>query len=113
MMTFGAGALFFWVGIGGINVNATGAFTPSTGVFYKLAADRDAAGTLRVYADGVMIGKLLSAGGSRTGDDPVEIGRVTSTLFDGWIDEVRITKGVARYASDGGYTPSVDPFPRS
>jgi hypothetical protein len=113
MMTFGAGAIFFWVGIGGINVNATGSFSPSTGVWYHLAADRDAAGTLRVYVDGVMAGKLLSANTSRTGDDPVEIGRVTTTLFDGWIDEVRVTKGVARYASDSGYTVPAAEFPRS
>jgi len=33
-------------------------------------------------------------------------------LFDGTIDEVRITKGVARYASDAGYTVSTEPFPR-
>ncbi|TIL80512.1 MAG: LamG domain-containing protein, partial [Mesorhizobium sp.] len=33
--------------------------------------------------------------------------------FNGWIDELRITKGVARYASDGGFTPPTAAFPRS
>jgi hypothetical protein len=27
----------------------------------------------------------------------------SSFEFGGWIDELRITKGVARYASDGGF----------
>jgi hypothetical protein len=42
-------------------------------------------------------------GGSSTGVDK----------FSGWIDELRLTKGVARYASDGGYTPATSVFPRS
>ncbi len=31
----------------------------------------------------------------------------------GWLDELRITKGVARYASDGGFTVPTAAFPRS
>ena len=40
-------------------------------------------------------------------------GRATTQYLNGWIDEVRITKGVARYASDSGYTVPTAAFPRS
>ena len=35
----------------------------------------------------------------------------SSSPYFGQIDEVRITKGVARYASDSGYTVATEPFP--
>jgi hypothetical protein len=38
-------------------------------------------------------------------DEPLAPGR----FFDGWIDDFRITKGVARYSSD--FTPATAPFP--
>jgi hypothetical protein len=30
----------------------------------------------------------------------------------GWVDEVRITKGIARYQTDAGFTPPTRAFPR-
>jgi len=33
--------------------------------------------------------------------------------LDGWIDELRITKGVARYANGSRYTPATAAFPQS
>jgi hypothetical protein len=52
----------------------------------------------------------------QNGTGVMGIGRVpTFTTFDlnGWLDEIRITKGVARYASDSGYTVPTAAFPRS
>ncbi|QKC83613.1 LamG-like jellyroll fold domain-containing protein [Mesorhizobium sp. NZP2077] len=40
-------------------------------------------------------------------------GNTSGFNFNGWIDEVRITKGVARYASDSGFTAPTAAFPRS
>ncbi len=37
----------------------------------------------------------------------------TQFYFNGWIDEVRVTKGVARYASDAGATIPTTAFPTS
>ena len=34
-------------------------------------------------------------------------------FFNGNMDEIRITKGLARYASDSGYTVATQSFPRS
>ena len=37
----------------------------------------------------------------------------TFNPLTGWIDELRITKGVARYDSDSGFTVPTAAFPRS
>jgi hypothetical protein len=96
-------------------VNSSGA-SLTTGVWYQFAADKDATGKIRIYKNGVMLGSATpansaifnSASGLGIGCTPGPGNRL-----DGWIDELRITKGVARYASDGGYTPAVAAFPRS
>jgi hypothetical protein len=103
---------------GSDTVSVAGAWTPSTGTWYHVAADKSS-GTLRVYANGVM---LTSAGSIPSFNDaPVglRIGTVGGNAgtevndFNGWIDELRITKGVARYASDSGYSVPTAAFPRS
>ncbi len=44
----------------------------------------------------------------------LNIGMIGSSFgFDGWIDELRITKGVARYASDSGFAVPTSAYPRS
>lgn len=85
-------------------------------VWHKLCMERDANSILRFYIDGVMkasalvedaffspVTSLLSIGNSSAGTQG----------FRSHIDEIRITKGKAWYASDGGYTPSTEAFPRS
>lgn len=90
-------------------------WSPSTGTWYHIAADRDSGGTLRVYAHGTMI---TSAAANVTFFNPAITMKIgvrddDSRDFNGWIDELRITKGVARYASDSGYTVPTAAFPRS
>lgn len=96
---------------------AEGTWTPSTGVWYHICAER-ASNVFRVYVDGVVIG----TGDLNTSTEPVfdstqalMIGAINSSgvvqEFDGWIDEVRITKGVARY--NGAFTPPSAAFPDS
>jgi hypothetical protein len=102
---------------GAADTEIKAAYTFTDGVWYHVAADRDAGGTVRVYVDGVMI-----ASGSFTASiyNPafeVRIGANTRAgvvrTINGFLDEVRITKGYARYASDGGFTPPTAAFPRS
>lgn len=96
---------------------ATSAWTPTLNTWYALCVERSGS-TWRIYIDGVMLGtqtesitlfnstsQLYIGGTLSSGGDKLE--------FNGWIDEVRITKGVARYASDGGYTVATSQFPRS
>lgn len=86
----------------------------TTGVRYRVCADKDSAGVIRVYVDGIKLGSgtpanpvtfwnnfALTIGGTNTGNG-----------LNGWLDELRITKGVARYKNDFGYAPQLTPFPR-
>lgn len=83
---------------------------------YTIAMDRDESGVVRLYIDGNMV-----ASGSFPGNFP----SINSSLlyimrpsvsgardFVGSLDKIRITKGIARYASDSGYTPSSAAFER-
>lgn len=92
------------------------AWTPATGTWYHIAVDRDASNVMRVYVDGVMKSKVTFAFTLFNTGDPLSIGAryggASSFDFNGWIDEVRITNGVARYASDSGFAVPTAAFPR-
>ncbi|TIL85172.1 MAG: LamG domain-containing protein [Mesorhizobium sp.] len=71
---------------------------------------------LRIYIDGVMRGSTTSFGSNSVFDSNLNMtigGRDDSDKFDGHIKEVRITKGVARYNNDAGFTAPTAAFPRS
>ena len=92
------------------------AWTPTTGVWYHVAVDRDASGVARSYVNGVMLGKATVPQIVKDSTKALSIGRIdhsTPRYFNGHIEEARITKGVARYASDGGFTLPTFAFPRS
>lgn len=99
-----------------VSVNTTGA-AMTTGVWIHAAADKDSSGKIRVYVDGVMLGSDTPANSViNDSNSGLAIGaQNTSGTVDmhGWLDEVRITKGVARYASDAGFAVPTAPFPRS
>ena len=82
---------------------------PTTGVWHHYAADRDAGGTLRIYIDGVVVAST-SAPTFANSIQPVNIGNDNGTgrTWPGYIDEVRVTKGIARYG--GAFTPPSAPF---
>lgn len=99
------------------DIDTSAAWTPVNNTTYKLAVDRTAAGTVRTYVDGVMLGKSTGKTQVFTNSSQTlalgTIQLIANTDFKGRMDEVRITKGAARYASDSGYTPLTTPFPRS
>jgi hypothetical protein len=88
-------------------------YAPATWI--HLAADRDASNTIRLYVDGVMVASKTAASGMSAVATAMRIGLQANDANGAacWIDEVRITKGAARYASDGGFAPPVAAFPRS
>jgi hypothetical protein len=91
-------------------------WAPQANTWHHVVVDREASGDIRVYADGVFGGSYTETDAINSGGGDLNIGRTTDTPgidFDGWIDEVRITKGVARYASVGGYAVPTAAFPRS
>lgn len=85
--------------------------------WYHVAVDRDGLNTLRLYIDGVMRASKVSATGTSfnaaSGLDIGYLGSTNTLSAHGWTDELRITKGVARYASDAGFTVPSAAFPRS
>lgn len=90
----------------------TAAFTPNTTDWYKVAVDYDGTDT-RLYLDGV-VQDTQTFGAATKASSNVELNigifcNAVPKMLDGWIDEVRITQGVARYA--GGYTPATARFP--
>jgi hypothetical protein len=97
-----------------VNADIIGATSLSTSTWYAWAVDFDGS-KYRLYLNGVMDGSfstprtlfastaILTMGTSSTaGGNAITCG----------MDEVRITKGVARYASDSGYTVPTAAFPR-
>lgn len=81
----------------------------STGVWYHVMACRSG-GTLYLGVNGIVASTAVS-GALQNSPSPVQIGIYDgATLpFNGFIDEVRITKGVARYTAN--FTPPSAPFP--
>jgi hypothetical protein len=79
-----------------------------------IAADKDADGVVRLFADGAMIGKATPTNPTiHNAAAPLDIGGVFTNAITGYVDELRITKGVNRYGSDASFAPPAVAFPRS
>lgn len=80
--------------------------------WYHVAADRDPSGVLRLYVDGAQVDSATSTNSVVDTSSDLFIGRLGSNgsaYFDGWIDSIRITKGLARYG--GAFTAPTTAFP--
>jgi hypothetical protein len=92
---------------GGIRCQSA-TFTNNT--WYHIAATRSS-GTVRVFLDGAVSGTTFSST-ANIGNNTTRIGtRGAANLewFNGYIDDLRITKGVARYTAN--FTPPTAAFP--
>jgi hypothetical protein len=93
--------------------------TWSANTFYHLAVDKDATGKVRVYRDGSMVASSTPSNSAMVDLYPANsipltvLGGALVGSFAGWADEVRITKGIARYATDAGFAPPAFKFGRS
>lgn len=96
-----------------LTTTASGAWAPVEEQWHHIACDFDGA-AYRMYADGSMVGKFTTPLTMFAGTDPLRMGTyyAASPGFSGFVDEVRITKGIARYASDGGFTVPAAAYPR-
>lgn len=83
----------------------------SVDTWHQIAVDKDSSDFIRLYVDGVMADKELAIGDLFDSNYIMRIGAGSFSNLEGIADEVRITKGVARYASDSGYTPLNEEFP--
>lgn len=113
---FDAGKFKFrcWNAANSLTVNITGATTASTGTWYHLVGQRSG-DNYTLGLDGAADGTATASGNLHTGTTDVHrIGISSDGIsadFNGWIDEIRMTKGVARYTFP--FTPPVAAFPDS
>jgi len=104
---------FAWYNTAGNNLKAFLAGTeflfswsPSADVWYHVAVTRQGT-NLRAFINGVQIGVTQSS----SNDIPAvatQIGGSSTVYFLGWMDEYRITKGVARWTAN--FTPPSTPY---
>lgn len=106
--------LFFTYSVNGASfiTSHSVTFPLSINTWYTLAVTR-ASGVLRMFLDGIEVGTPFDTGGQAfySGTSILQIGgeaNATYRALDGYIDEVRITKGVARYVED--YTVATAAF---
>lgn len=88
----------------------TGSTTITTGAWHHLAATRQG-NVLRVFVDGVLDASITTSASTSNNTDLLYIGRDpanTGRDFAGYLDEFRITSGVARYVNT--FTPLAAPF---
>ena len=91
--------------------SGTGAGAIAVDTWYHVAASRQGT-NLRVFLDGVLVNTSTNSnnmtfGRLRVGSN----GANTGEFFQGWMDELRVTKGVARYIAN--FAPPTAPFPDS
>lgn len=98
------------VNVGGTNLNS-GTTLLSTGVWYHLALTRSS-GSVRLFINGTVVGGPTTVTANLDGQN-ICVGGYYSTayLWNGYIDDLRITKGYARYTSN--FTPPTAAFPNN
>ena len=111
-----AGTRLTWevstTGINGfIDINAV--WAPVINQWYFITLDYNGT-TYRAYVNGTMIGSSTTARTIFNSTHNLNIGSDNdgSSPLLGYMDELRITKGVARYASDSGFAVPTAAFPR-
>jgi hypothetical protein len=94
--------------VSGANI-ITGATTLATNTWYHLALVRSS-GTTRLYLNGVLDGSVSDATNYVAGNVVIgnQYAKTSANSLPGYIDEFRITKGVARWTA--AFTPSTMPY---
>lgn len=95
------------------SVATSGAYTPTANTWVQYACDRSG-NTFRLYVNGAVVATKTASdtiyGSPSFGSGNIgNWGNSSSENWTGYIDEVRVTNGVARYA--GAYTPATAAFP--
>lgn len=93
----------------------TSGVTWAINTWTHIAVTKDATGKVRIFKDGVMKGSATPANSAiSNAGTTLNFGwRLGGAPWLGYMDETRITKGAARYASDTSFTPPTAAFPRS
>ncbi len=95
------------------NITSSGAGI-TTGIWYYLAVDKDATGKIRLYRNTAMVGSATPANSVMFSPALINFGIGAASGNNSFLDGrlvVRITKGIARCASDAGCPVPLVPFP--
>jgi hypothetical protein len=90
-------------------------WTPSLNTWYHIAATRSSSSVISLFINGVS--QSVTSSGSNWANDFSATGILTVgyigslTAMNGYIDDFRLTKGVARYSSN--FTPPTAAFPNA
>ena len=107
-LTYNGGLRYYntTTGTGSILYTTTPALLANT--WYHIAASRSG-GTTRLFVDGVL--KASGTDSHNYGAQSLRFGDYGGGGYwlNGWLDDTRITKGVARYTAN--FTPPTEPFP--
>lgn len=103
----------FFSSLGGASwdvVNALSIGTSTLNTWQHLAVTRQG-DTFRAFKNGTLTGTATSSSAVMTNTATVKIGQYSGggQFFTGYLDEIRITYGLARYTEN--FTPSTTPFP--
>lgn len=103
----GAVTFYYWVGS---SKDLTTSATLPTGTWNHIALVKSGT-TISIYLNGTLSASAAVQGTPLSGTEvPLAIGRINSRSLAGVVDELRITKGVARYT--GNFTVPSSAFPR-
>lgn len=106
---------FQWSTDGSTNNSQIVAWTPTLNQAYNICVERSGT-TLRFYVDGAFLGSITVSGTTFNSTSALAVGAANSgggSKLNGRLKAVRITKGVARYATNTSYTVPSLPLPTS
>jgi hypothetical protein len=101
----GAGRLSFWIN-NGVACSTTNAY--NNDAWHHVAVTRTSAGAITIWVDGVADGTATNAAALGTGSLIIGNQAQVSRYWAGYIDEVRVTRGYARYTT--AFTPTTSAF---
>ena len=98
--------LFYHTTDGTTATFVSGTWTPTTGIWYHIVCQRTSTGKVMFFVNGARIDNDAQSIGADTiyhGTSAISLGAEPdlSEGFKGWMDEVRISVGIARYPSTG------------
>jgi len=85
------------------NIDVNISWSPSTNTWYHIALTKDSSGVYKFYVNGTSIGSATDTTPLNNFAGTLRIGDANGNYMNGWIDELRISKGIARWTSN--FTP--------
>lgn len=94
---------FNGAGVSVVSANSMSLNTPTHLAFTQQS------NVIKLFINGTLEATASVSGTPQSGSDPFTVGACQNSFFNGYIDEFRVTKGVARYTAN--FTPPDAPFP--